>query len=248
MEWLFKRGCMKLILDRWQGLGDNLQVSTIPRRMFEKYGELCVYISDQNYYRNSEIRKLVWENNPYIAGFTNEPGENMGCHLRYDGIHWIGNWERVYGFEEPYSIRPEIYISNYQEDIFNVSDKVVVDISYSDESYKQNIQNQTKRILNIKSVFDNLNENIFIVNFNNLKNKFSVEFANEIITGKINYIDVNNIFDFCNVIKNCKKFICTHSGCHVLASAIRKDLTCLIPTQYYNMKYFVFPEVEYINI
>ena len=68
---------MKLVLDRWQGLGDNLQVSTIPRRYYEKYGEKCVWISNEIRYRNPEIKQLVWEDNPYIAGFTDEPGENL---------------------------------------------------------------------------------------------------------------------------------------------------------------------------
>ena len=68
-----------LNLDVWGGLGDNLQLSTIPRRFFEKFGYKGVYISnkDRQKFRNEGIKKLVWEMNPYIAGFTNEPGVNI---------------------------------------------------------------------------------------------------------------------------------------------------------------------------
>lgn len=66
-----------LTLDVWGGLGDNLQVSTIPRRFYEKFGYKGVYISNSVPWRNKEIKELVWDLNPYIAGFTDKKGVNI---------------------------------------------------------------------------------------------------------------------------------------------------------------------------
>ena len=132
---------MRVVLDRWQGLGDNLQVSTIPRRMFDKYGEKCVWISDHVKYNNVETRQIVWENNPFIAGFTDDPGVNLTSKLDWNVYNWIERWERVYGIDEPYSQIPEVYLDNLDEDQFGVSDRVVVDISYSVASFNENIKN-----------------------------------------------------------------------------------------------------------
>ena len=48
------------------GLGDNLQLSTLPE-LFSKRGHK-VYVPDGFYFRNSGIYDLVWGNNPYISG------------------------------------------------------------------------------------------------------------------------------------------------------------------------------------
>lgn len=241
---------MKLILDRWQGLGDNLQVSTIPRRFYELYGEKCVWISDAIYYRNSEIRKLVWEMNPYIAGFTDEKGQNLTHLLRYDGIHWIGNWERAYGLPEPYSERPEIYYNITNEDKHDVKDKILVDMSYSDESYKANIIDRPHVIKNTKKFFDEKNiQDFTIATFINLKNnKYHKEFWKENFDCDIKNICINNIYEYSEIIKHCKHFICSHSGCQGLAASIKENFTCLIPEENFRLKNAVYPNIEYILV
>jgi len=239
-----------LNLDVWSGLGDNLQVSTIPRRFFETYGYNGVYISNSSSWRNDEIKKLVWDNNPYIAGYTEKKGVNIVENglIKYDGVtHWIANMEKIYGFNEPYGKVPEIYFSFNKEDIFNVKDKVIVDITSSNEN---NTMDKPYHRQKMKSYFDNLNEQITIVKFNNLKgNKTFTDYTNEIITRSVEYIEVNNINEYCEIIRNCKKYICSFSGNHCLAASIRDNLTCFAPEMYYNMKYFIFDKnFEYIKI
>ena len=48
-----------ILYQPWGGLGDNLQFSTLPKLYSEIGYEF--YISDQNVYRNPEIKKLVWD-------------------------------------------------------------------------------------------------------------------------------------------------------------------------------------------
>lgn len=239
-----------LNLDVWAGLGDNLQVSTIPRKFYEKFGYNGVYISNSNPYRNTEIKKLVWDNNPYIAGFTDKPGVNIADAglIRYDGhTHWIANIEKIYGFDAPYSKRPEIFYNFAKEDIFNVKDKIIVDITSSNEN---NTMDKNYHRQKMKSYFDNFDQKITIVKFNNLKNnKTFTDYTNDIINKHVEYIEVSNIEEYCEIIRNCKKYICSFSGNHCLAAAIRPNLTCFAPKQYYNMKYFIFDDnIEYYLI
>ena len=242
---------MKLVLDRWQGLGDNLQVSTIPRRFFEVFGEKCVYISERMFYRNEEIKKLVWEMNPYIAGFTNEVGLDIHPFITFKHF-WIEEMERIYSLPEPYSQKPEIYYPIIETDRFGVSNKIIMDISYSDQSYKDVIMNIPNAFNNIKNFFDNFKDydNSYVINFENLKNnKNHREFWKEVLPLNFsNIITVKNIYEYCEVIKHCKHFICSHSGCNALSAALRNGTTCLIPAHCHKLHHFVFPNNEYIII
>ena len=242
---------MKIILDRWQGLGDNLQISTIPRRMFEKYGEKCVWISDATFYRNPEIRGLVWESNPYVAGFTDEPGESKRGLINFGNYNWIEMWERIYGLEEPYSSKPEIYVSGFK-DTFNVSSSVVIDISYSEESLTVN-QKHFPQFLEkhrafIKDLYKSLeNKSVYKVINPNLSKQASVDLIAALcpeIETKV--LQVTNIKEYCEVISNCSNFVSTHSGNHSLAAALRQFSVCLIPANYYHGKYFTYPNVKYV--
>ena len=241
-----------LKLDVWGGLGDNLQVSTIPRRFYETFGYKGVYITNSVKWRNDEIKKLVWEKNPYVAGFTDKPGVNI-LHaglINYDGAkHWIENMEKIYTFPAPYSKRPEIYYDFSENDKFNVKDRIVVDLTSSNEN---NTMNNLLHRQKMKKYFDRLDEKITLVRLNNIKKTSSfTDFTNEIIVDKdIEFIDINSIEDYCEVIKNCKKYICCFSGNYSLAASIRDDLTCFSPNQYYKMKYFIFEggNIEYILI
>jgi hypothetical protein len=240
-----------LNLDVGIGLGDNLQVSTIPRKFYEKFGYNGVYICDHNRFRNPEIKELVWKNNPYILGFTDKQGVSIINNnlIRYDGVtHWIANMEKIYGFEPPYTSKPEIYYGFKLEDFFNVKEKVIVDLTCSNENNTMDKDFHRKRM---KQYFDNLEEQITVVRFNNLKsNKTFTDYTSEIINKPVEYIDVNNIYDYCDIIKQCKKYICSFSGNHCLAAAIRDNLTCFSPTQYFHMKYFIFEGkgLEYVLI
>lgn len=245
---------MKLVLDRWQGLGDNLQVSTIPRRFYEKYGKKCVWVSDAVFYRSPEIRKLVWENNPYIAGFTTEPGINHTNKIEFGKYNWIEQWERIYELESPYSHKPEIYCNSLEQDLFKTNNTVVIDISYSKESYNQNIASNPTSLSFIKQAILSFKEQTkckFVqIKNNSLANSDQfINFFDQLNTGiDIETIEVSNIEEYCNAVKHAKQFVCTHSGCHVLAAAVRSKSICFIPKKYLDMNYFVFNNVKYASI
>jgi len=113
----------KIILEQsWGGLGDNLQFSTIPEVAHDK--GIDVYISNKNAYRDEDIKKLVWELNPYIKGFTDEPS-NIGEYTDFgESYNIIMNWERKI-FGEYYNDSPKLY---YKPNILDeFLDKIVID-------------------------------------------------------------------------------------------------------------------------
>tara|TARA_S200002703_G_scaffold157503_1_gene165503 strand:- start:724 stop:1464 length:741 start_codon:yes stop_codon:yes gene_type:complete len=242
----------KIILDRWQGLGDNLQISTIPRKLYEKYGEKCVWISDSTFYRNPEIRKLVWENNPFVAGFTDEPGESMRPLIRFGQYNWIEMWERLYGCDGPYSGKPEVYLKAMPEGYDSFSDSTVVDISYSRESLEVNKKTFPNFIDQHKSIIYDLcnsGEKVVKVRNPNLDPEASVDLIQELTPElDVDVVEVQTIEDYCSLISKCKDFISTHSGNHSLASALRDSSKCIIPLRYAHMKYFTFDNIKYLTI
>ena len=243
----------KIILDRWQGLGDNLQISTIPRRLYEKYGEKVVYISDATFYRNPEIRELVWENNPYIAGFTDQPGESKRSVLQIGRYDWIETWERLYGLSEPFSQKPEVYIQK-QNDLFGVSSSVVFDISSSEESLKVHLSQFPNYLDTHKKIIQDLynqfkGKNIVKVVNPNLSKAASVDLMSLLCPElDIKTVEVKTIKDYCNVISNCNEFVSTHSGNHSLASCLRDSAICIIPKKFFQIKYFVYRNIKYVLV
>ena len=64
----------RLVIEvRHPGLGDHLFYSHIPR-IAKKVGCREVLVSSQSLFRHADTKRLTWETNPYVDGFTNEPG------------------------------------------------------------------------------------------------------------------------------------------------------------------------------
>ena len=65
----------KVIIEQsWGGLGDNLQLSTLPELLSGHGYE--VYVSTNNAYRNPEIKSLVWDKNPFVSGIV-DPNDDF---------------------------------------------------------------------------------------------------------------------------------------------------------------------------
>ena len=55
------------------GLGDHLFYSALPRILKEQGLAEKVYLSDQSNFRNPQIFDLIWKNNPYLNGISDQP-------------------------------------------------------------------------------------------------------------------------------------------------------------------------------
>jgi len=241
-----------VLYQSWGGLGDNLQFSTLPDLCNENNFQFS--ISKYNVYRNEEIRKLVWEQNPFVKNIESELQHNCGMYSPdTDGyghsdtnrhrpntrntIEW--NESRM-GFTSKNSV-PKIY---YESQIIDdLKDYLIVDIgaitSFRDKLYDlSNFLERLEKILNgTKKVF--FLESPYILS------PFKIESDDK--------LKVNDIFHYCDIIKSCKEFVCLYSGSSVLSSAIREQgITCLYPeNQNYkkdinNGMSYLFPNVKYI--
>lgn len=61
---------------------------------------------------------------------------------------------------------------------------------------------------------------------------------------------INDIFHYCDVINSVKGFATVFSGACVMAAAIRQDrdrpsIHCLVTRPFYNVGFFIFPNVRY---
>lgn len=215
-----------IISQPWGGLGDNLQFSTLPELYHNK--GYNVYISSDNIFRNNEIYELVWKPNPYIKGIINpELGEVVGAnkmHLWPDtnkNYYFINRIEIAHGFE-PSNFYPKIYLKpNYNE---KYKDTIIIDLSGSSqvfefEKYKEFIDYFVPDIINS-------NKKIYITKFNNITisdifNRVYDYLMSQVMN--INFLTINSLFEYCDILNSCDKVIILNSGINSLVSAIKED-------------------------
>lgn len=199
-----------IIYQPWGGLGDNLAFSTLPKLYTEAGYD--VYISKTNVYRNPEIYDLVWKLNPYVKGESDLPpnaGSNRGYQIFCED-NCMRNMELTHGLSTGTSKYPEIY---YKPTILpEFEDCLVYDITsisslYTDEFIKSRFESVFKKYPNLKRK---------LVKFKNINNRPSPDFEDDII-------EVNSIFEYCDIINSCKVFVSLLSGSSALASAIKQD-------------------------
>lgn len=212
----------KVIQPYFSGLGDHLQFSTLARR-FTEIG-YDVFLSDKCTFRNKDIKKLVWDKNPYIKGVTNLDADCGDSEVAYEnaGIGFIGNWEKLHGLTEPYSKYPEVYYT--PKNIEGLNNSVIVDFSCV-SLHKEYAKYDTAKLIP--------------------DNAMLIDFKQKVIDGE-DYIQIKpdgrsvyycyDIFDYCDVLASCKQLLCFFSGAAVLASALQKyrkfDVDCFYPNCY----------------
>lgn len=231
------------------GLGDALQFSTLPE-MFSNNNSTVYLVNDASF-RNMSTKQIVWDANPYIVGEKSIEwtlGDIPNRYYKNTFDSFIKNWEHIHGLT-PKNDFPKIYYSpKYIENI-----EVLADINSITVEYDMNLLiRKFKQIVNEK--YSNCNV--------------------KIITGK-NYIpsnihgyetiEVNNLFDYVDLINSCKAFFSLSSGTHMLAGSIRHvnskfHQTCFLSSQikpgcnesWYNYqmktKHFILPMVDYVSI
>jgi len=199
-----------IIYQPWGGLGDNLQFTTLPE-LYTNEG-YNVYISNQNVYRNPEIYDLVWKLHPFIKGVSNLTPNAGSCKefTVFDNNNGMKNMELTHGLSNGTAKYPKIYYE--PKYIHELEDSIIYDItsiasSYTDEFIKSRFESVFKKYPNLKRK---------LVKFKNINNRPSPDFGDDII-------EVNSIFEYCDIINSSNVFVSLLSGCSALASAIKQD-------------------------
>lgn len=197
------------------GLGDHLFHSHLPR-IAKESGFDKVYISNFSPVVHPNYKSLVWEYNPFVDGFIDEPGLkiNIGeiVHKlkRNSETNLLDEVMIAFGLENNMRWnKPEIYYKPKFVERFN---KVVYDpnfLSWIGLCTKEDAMTFFK------------------------KNNIQFDAIMKLRSGKHFYVPTNNeefietptLEDFCDLIYSCKELHCLTSGTATLADALGKKAT-----------------------
>jgi len=194
------------------GLGDHLFYSHLPRIAKQYGGYNQVYISNDSIFRNPDTKKLVWELNPYLDGFTNEAGIFYFSENIQAGQNLLDHLMLAYGLDDhKRNHEPEIYYKPKLVEAF--IHKTIYDpnfISYTgDIKYSKTIQNWFTHA------------------------GIEPDAQMKVLGGRAIEIDCSNrastpdLFTFCDLLYSAKAIYCLSTGTGTLAAALQKPVTVL---------------------
>jgi hypothetical protein len=209
----------KILFINYGGLGDHLQFTTLPEAFHQLGYE--TYISSRSHFRSKETWDLVWRDNPYIRGVSDEE-PNCGhigpfdlCHKEYSMNR---NWELMFGATdvttENDSRYPVIYYQPKNMPLYN--DSLIIDLN----GFSQ------PNIYNFEVIQDKVNN---IIKENKFKNIFNImpsqanysKQTNKIEISGVKNVTSRDIFVYADMIYSCKRFVSIWSGGSQLDSAIK---------------------------
>jgi len=196
-----------IISQPWGGLGDNLQYTTLPKLYSEKGYK--VYISNENECRNNEIYDIVWGLNPYVKGKIDEPPNTGACvSLEWKTDSFIKNIELSHYLENGSYSYPIIYYSPKKID--SLENTIIYDITAISSLYTDEFIHKS-----FTKIFEKYpNHDRKKVVFKHIANREMPDFYT-------NIIEVNSIYDYCDILYSCNVYVCLFSGGSVLASTIK---------------------------
>ncbi len=197
------------------GLGDHLFYSHIPRiaKEFGEYNE--VLISNRSIFRNDAYRKLIWEFNPFVDGFTDEPGLYYQVEKLNDNENLLDMLMLKYGLDDGKRWHePELFYTPEKKLAYQNS--IIYDPNYI--SYTGDLNNG-------QLIQNWLEESGIKVDFQmqKLKQRFlTIEEGEMMKTG--------SILDLCSLIVSCKRMYCLTTGTATLAAALNIPVTVFYGT------------------
>jgi len=229
------------------GLGDNLQLSTLPEEFYKQQGRET-YIQDGANFRNKEIYDLVWGMNPYVKGVSSgnwNAGDTPEIVISNCNNNWINSWESAHGLE-PKNKYPKIYYKPNK--IKEYQDVILVDF--------------TATSLKFDGIGDGYDIEKLKKSFQELVSKYpdkkfvEVKFKKDINESNINIdcddqVMIESIFHYCDLMYSSSGLAGLHSGSTALASAIkgyREDLDIFVfvsDTLYNNMQKWMRGELKF---
>jgi hypothetical protein len=267
------------------GLGDNLAFSTLPEE-FSRQNNAKVYVHYKSKFRNKEIYDLVWGCNPYVIGKSQKIA-NAGSSL-LNLVRYPKKFNAIQNAEVLHNLKlknkyPKIYYN--PKKIENLQKVFLVDISAVSIFYtKKEIYKIQKVINRLKKKFVN---HIFLnIQFKNkITSKKKLSLAEKVkFIIKTNFmpnsilafgqhdnhfyysqnldgnIEINSIFEYCDMINSCSGLISLHHGQSHLSSAIKNQYSsnlksfCIIQKKIYNFhksgmhSNYIFDNINYITI
>ena len=197
------------------GLGDHLFYSHIPRIAKETGKYEYVLLSNHSIFRSPGYKKLVWELNPYVDGFTDEVGIYFSTEKINEDENLLDKLMLLYGLDDGKRFHePELYYR--PNPIAGLADSTIYDpnyISYTGDLTSGQIIEQW------------FHENNITVNYQmkKLYNRYIP------INGPME-ISTDTLQELCSLIVSCKKMFCLTTGTATLAAALQVPVTVFYGT------------------
>jgi hypothetical protein len=197
----------------YAGLGDHLFHSHLPRIAKESGKYNAVFISNQSKFGHPDYKKLIWEMNPFLDGFVDEPGikcDIAGCVEKVNPNSPTNLLDQVmFWFHLDNGItwnQPEVY---YQPVFRSEFAHIIYDPNFV--SWIGNVIDEDAMIYFKKNKihFD------YVMKLRGNKTMFIPNEATK-------FIETPTLFDFCDLIFSCKQLYCLTSGTATLAAALKK--------------------------
>lgn len=200
----------------WGGLGDHLQFSTLPE-LYAQQGH-TVWIHKDAPFRNSEIKEMVWSNNPYIAGLSDlSPNAGGGiAYIRHITDSIVSDWEVAHGFgvQNHY---PKLYYEPDMDGLEDLRNTILIDLTCVSDTYdRAELHDEVIRMLLLDAKHTNLQHKEVI--FTN-----SDVFTEEHTLGDVPTIPIHSLYHYVDVLAASAGIITLMSGAAVLASTIKGD-------------------------
>lgn len=192
------------------GLGDHLFYSHLPRIAKQTQAFEKVLISNHSYFRSADYKKLIWELNPFVDGFTDEKGICRFTTFFNASQNMLDSMMLDYGLDDGERMHePEIY---YTPNINPALSHLQV--------YDPNFQSYTGDLKTGKLIEQWL-----------LNNQIHIDYQMRFL-GK-RQLPISNtpsysckdIFEFCDFLASIDRFYCVNTGSTTLAAALHKKAT-----------------------
>lgn len=197
------------------GLGDHLFYSHLPRIAKESGIYNKVLLSEHSLFRHPDYRKLVWESNPYLDGYT----QNKGIYFLPDQFpknqNLLDSIMLAYGIDDGKRFHePEIYfIPELKPELKDASVYDPNFISYTGDIASGRL---------IQKWFDNSGITINYQMKQLGKRILKIQGLAE--------LEATSLFDFCSIIYSVKDIYCLTTGTATLAAALGKPVTVFYGT------------------
>jgi hypothetical protein len=203
-----------VIQRKYGGLGDHLFYSHIPRIAKETRAYERVLISNCSEFRNPETKKLVWEMNPFVDGFTDEPGLEPELNLDEAGAekNFLDLIMLSYGLDDGRRW--------HDPEVFYVP-KIIKEL-YGKTLYDPNFISIAGNDFNSRRVRRYFRQSGYRPDLEMISRDKSVSAFAGTPT-----IKANSLEHFCDILFSSERVVCLSSGTSHLAAALRKSARVL---------------------
>jgi len=197
--------------------GDYLMMSNLPE-LFYKKNKLYSYFSKKSEFKNNQCFDLIFAQNKYFKGFTDDE-ENIfvDCREPEKNLFQPFIYYKKLGFDN-YNELPKIYykpkkIKKYKNGIlYDLASRALRDHI---PHIKKSVNDTLDDLLNI-----NRNYKVYVLDYQENKDDSIIR---ELPNKDFEYIKINNLFDYCDVLNSVGYYLGINSGSSLIASSIKEQ-------------------------